>query len=317
VVSDAYPVELTAPDISAYRNGNTGLDYVTTFDSGKPGPHVMVAAVTHGNELCGAITLDFLFRQEIRPKQGKLTFAFNNYRAFLSFNPAQPLLSRFVDEDFNRLWSPEVLDGRRSSAELERARELRPFVDGVDLLLDIHSMQTSVAPLMLAGPLLKGRELAGALGVPVYVVSDEGHAAGRRLRDYGDFGDPSSKKNALLVECGQHWEKASADVSLQTALRFLLACDAVEPESVEAHLTLVEGAQKFVEVTDVVTIKTNSFTFVEPYRGLEVIPEAGTLLGRDGGEDVRTPHDNCILIMPSRRLFPGQTAVRLGRFLET
>ena len=317
MVSDAYPVELTAPDISVYRSGNTGLDYVTTFDSGKPGPHVMVAAVTHGNELCGAITLDFLFRQEIRPKQGKLTFAFNNYRAFLSFNPAQPLLSRFVDEDFNRLWSPEVLDGRRSSAELERARELRPFVDGVDFLLDIHSMQTSVAPLMLAGPLLKGRELAGALGVPVYVVSDEGHAAGRRLRDYGDFGDPSSKKNALLVECGQHWEKASADVSLQTALRFLLACDAVEPESVEAHLTLVEGAQKFVEVTDVVTIKTNAFTFVEPYRGLEVIPEAGTLLGRDGGEDVRTPHDNCILIMPSRRLFPGQTAVRLGRFLET
>jgi len=316
VVSDAYPVELTAPDITAYRSGNTGLDYVTTFDSGKPGPHVMVAAVTHGNELCGAITLDFLFRYEIRPKQGKLTFAFNNYRAFLSFNPAQPLISRFVDEDFNRLWSPEVLDGPRSSAELERARELRPFVDGVDFLLDIHSMQTSVAPLMLAGPLLKGRELAGALGVPVYVVSDEGHAAGRRLRDYGDFGDPSSKKNALLVECGQHWEKASADVSLQTALRFLLACDAVEPNSVEAHLTPVEGAQKFVEVTDVVTIKTNAFTFVEPYRGLEVIPEAGTLLGRDGGEDVRTPHDNCILIMPSRRLFAGQTAVRLGRFLE-
>ena len=74
-MSDAYPVELTAPDISVYRSGNTGLDYVTTFDSGKPGPHVMVSAVTHGNELCGAITLDFLFCQEIRPKQGKLTFA--------------------------------------------------------------------------------------------------------------------------------------------------------------------------------------------------------------------------------------------------
>ena len=317
MVRDAYPVELTVPDISAYRSGNTGLDYVTTFDSGKPGPHVMISAVTHGNELCGAITLDFLFRQEIRPKQGKLTFAFNNYRAFLSFNPAQPLLSRFVDEDFNRIWSPAVLDGPYTSAELERARELRPFVEGVDFLLDIHSMQTSVAPLMLAGPLPKGRELAGALGVPVFVVSDEGHATGRRLRDYGDFGDPLSKKNALLVECGQHWEKASADVSLQTALRFLLACDAVEPESVEAYLTPVESAQKFIEVTDIVTIKTNAFSFAEPYWGLEMIPEAGTLLGRDGREEVRTPHDNCILIMPSRRLFPGQTAVRLGRLLES
>jgi hypothetical protein len=60
-VSDVYPVELTVPDISVYRSGNTGLDYVTTFDSEKPGPHVMVSAVTHGNELCGAITLDFCF----------------------------------------------------------------------------------------------------------------------------------------------------------------------------------------------------------------------------------------------------------------
>ncbi|MEE3094126.1 MAG: succinylglutamate desuccinylase/aspartoacylase family protein, partial [Pseudomonadota bacterium] len=125
-MSDHHPIELIAPDISAYRAGNTGIDYVTTFDSGIAGPHVMVSAVTHGNELCGAVTLDFLFKQDIRPKSGKLSFAFNNYRAFLNFDPEHPFLSRFVDEDFNRLWSPEVLNGERTSAELERARELRP-----------------------------------------------------------------------------------------------------------------------------------------------------------------------------------------------
>ena len=51
-----YTVELSPPDLSAYRKGNTGIDYITTFDSGKPGPHVMVNAVTHGNELCAAIS---------------------------------------------------------------------------------------------------------------------------------------------------------------------------------------------------------------------------------------------------------------------
>ena len=99
-VSDNYPIELIAPDISAYRAGNTGIDYVTTFDSGNAGPHVMISAVTHGNELCGAITLDYLFKQNVRPKFGKLSFAFNNYRAFLNFDPEHPLMSRFVDEDF-------------------------------------------------------------------------------------------------------------------------------------------------------------------------------------------------------------------------
>ncbi|MEE2689348.1 MAG: hypothetical protein VX430_07985 [Pseudomonadota bacterium] len=63
----------------------------------------MVAAVTHGNEICGAITLNFLLRHEFRPKRGKLTLAFKNYRAYINFDPGHPLLSRFIDEDINRL----------------------------------------------------------------------------------------------------------------------------------------------------------------------------------------------------------------------
>ena len=36
-VSDlAYRVELTPPDIEPYREGNTGIDYVTTFTSAAP-----------------------------------------------------------------------------------------------------------------------------------------------------------------------------------------------------------------------------------------------------------------------------------------
>jgi predicted deacylase len=103
-------IELFPPDISAYAAGNTGIDYYTTFDSGMPGPHVLVNAVTHGNELCGAIALDFLFRHDVRPIRGKLSLGFANYMAFLRFDPAGPTASRYVDEDINRLWSPDVLD---------------------------------------------------------------------------------------------------------------------------------------------------------------------------------------------------------------
>src|SRR4051794_31174902 len=133
---DHYPIELTPPDISGYR-GNTGIDYVTTLDSGRPGPHVLVAAVTHGNELCGAIAVDWLFRQGIRPARGRLTLAFDNVAAYLAFDPARPTASRFLDEDFNRIWDPATLDGPRQSAELKRARALRPVVAAADFLLDI------------------------------------------------------------------------------------------------------------------------------------------------------------------------------------
>ncbi|MBI3706863.1 MAG: succinylglutamate desuccinylase/aspartoacylase family protein [Proteobacteria bacterium] len=311
-----YKIELTPPDISPYRGGNTGVEYVTTLDSGRPGPHVMVTAVVHGNELCGAIALDFLFREKLQPTRGRLTFAFCNVGAYLSFNPQKPTASRYVDEDFNRVWSPAVLDGPRQSAELKRARTLRPIVDTVDLLLDIHSMQQGTAPLMMCGPLEKGRRFAREIGAPAYIVSDKGHAAGARMRDYGGFGDAKSPKNALLIECGQHWEKSSESVAKDTLLRFLKHCDVVDPAVIGRHLDKrALPPQKLIEVTEAVTIRSDGFTFTQPYKGLEVIAKSGTVIGRDGDAPVRTPYDNCVLIMPTKRLTKGQTAIRLGRFV--
>ena len=204
MATDAYAIEVTAPEIAAYAAGNTGIPYVTSFDSGRRGPHVMVNALTHGNEICGAIALDRLFHDGLRPANGKLTLSFANVEAYRRFEPSNPGTSRFVDEDFNRLWDAATLDGPRQSTELKRARALRHLVDQVDMLLDLHSMQQATAPLMLAGLTDRSLTLARRVGVPAVIVRDAGHAAGKRLRDYGGFGDGGSGKAALLVECGQH-----------------------------------------------------------------------------------------------------------------
>jgi predicted deacylase len=313
---DRYTIELSAPDISPYAAGNTGIPYVTTFDSGRAGPHVVVNALTHGNEICGAIVLDRLFRDGVRPVAGKLTLSFANVAAYLTFDPANPTASRFVDEDFNRLWDPSTLDGDRQSAELQRARMLRPLVAAADLLLDIHSMQQATAPLMLAGLTDKCLQLARRVGVPEFVVRDAGHAAGSRMRDYGAFADRRSPAAALLVECGQHWEQRAAAVALDTTRRFLAASGILPPDEAASILAAAAPPQRVITVTDAVTIAGDHFEFAETYRGLEIIPRAGTIIAREGGRDIRTPYDDCILIMPSRRLLRGQTAVRLGRFTD-
>ena len=41
------------------------------------------------------------------------------------------------------------------------------------------------------------------------------------MRDYLDFSRKESNKNALLVECGQHWEKLSERIAIETLIRFL------------------------------------------------------------------------------------------------
>jgi len=118
MAEEIYPVELIAPDIESYRAGNIGVEFVTTFDSGKAGPHVMINAITHGNEICGAIALDHLFKGNIRPVRGKLTLGFINHLAYSTFDPNNPGASRFVDEDFNRVWVEDRLDGLEITAEL-------------------------------------------------------------------------------------------------------------------------------------------------------------------------------------------------------
>jgi predicted deacylase len=314
-----YAIELTPPDIEPYRAGNTGIDYVTVFDSGVAGPHILVTALTHGNEICGAIALDRFFRAGLRPRQGKLTLAFDNSAAYRSFDPRVPTASRFVDEDFNRLWSPATLDGPRQSAELARARALRPIVDAADFLLDIHSMQYATAPLMLAGTLERSAALARRVGIPELIMCDAGHSAGPRMRDYGGFGDPASSKTALLIESGQHWERRAAEVAMDVMLRFLVVLGTIteaDAEPLAGPNFHSRSRQRIIQVTEAVTITGERFEFVEDFRGLEVLPRKGALIGRDDGREVRTPYDNCVLIMPSRRLAKGQTAVRLGRYIE-
>ena len=310
-----YPVELLAPDLSAYAAGNTGITHVWRFDSGRPGPHVAITALVHGNEPCGAVALDWLFRQGVRPVAGQLSLAFINTRAHAAFDAGNPDATRWVDEDFNRLWAPGHLDDPDTplTAEVERAREIRPWLDSVDLLLDIHSMQHPSPPLFISGLLPKGRELAEGVGVPNICVGDQGHAEGMRMRDHGGFADPASSRNAVLVECGQHWARESGDVALECAIRFLRHTGAVAPDFGTEALAgrPAPGPMRHFQVTEAVTIETEDFRFAQDWTGYEHLPK-GTLIGHDGGREIRAPHEPTVLIMPSRRLWPGKTAVRLA-----
>ncbi|MBC6440029.1 MAG: succinylglutamate desuccinylase/aspartoacylase family protein [Rhodospirillales bacterium] len=312
-----YGVDLLPIAITPYKAGNTGIDYVTTFDSGVAGPHLMINALTHGNEVCGAHALKFLFDHEVRPTKGKLTFSFANVDAYESFDADDPYASRFVDEDFNRLWNEETLDGDRDSIELRRARALRPAVDQVDHLLDIHSVELPQPTMLMSGVTAKCRALAESMGKPRHVIIDSGHVAGKRLRDYARFDDPAEPHQSVLVECGYHFCREAADIAIDTSLRFLRHYDAIDPAFITKHLgdTSDDEAQLFVEVSGPVTIETDNFVFDRVFEAFEIVPEEGTLIGTDDGVERRTPHPDCIMVMPAREPVKGKTAVRLGRLV--
>lgn len=314
---------LPQPDLVACRAGNTGTEGVWQFDSGVPGRHVMVSALVHGNEVCGAWALKGLLDAGARPERGTLTLAFCNLAAFDRFDPANHDASRFVDEDFNRQWSDDRIDVPNTQ-ERRRAAQLRPFVAQADWLLDLHSMHERAAPLLLTGIQPRNLALARALGAPEHVVVDAGHKDGVRMRDYGHFGLPDTDApdtRALLIECGFHGDESSRTVAHDQCARFLVEAGTLDADTAARLLPgwrLPDAPRQWaLRVTGPVVARSERFRFTEPFQGLEVIAKAGTVIGHhDGaglGDAVTTPYDDCVLVMPStRQARAGVTVVRFA-----
>jgi hypothetical protein len=138
------------------------------------------------------------------------------------------------------------------------------------------------------------------------VIADNGHAGGKRLIDYGRFTENPGKAACVLVEAGQHWEPACV-AQMQATICSLLR-----------HTGLMGGTApaqtpRFAEVTHLVTARTNRFVFVRDFAGGDIIAAKNTLIAHDGDTEIRTPHDHCLLVMPSLKPSRGHTAVRLAR----
>lgn len=311
---------LPCPDITHWRAGNTGTEGVWHFDSGKPGRHVMLSALVHGNEICGAWALKGLLEAGVRTSNGTLTLAFCNLAAFDRFDSTNHDASRFVDQDMNRQWSVERLQDA-STQERRRGAALRPFIERAEWLLDLHSMHERGAPLLLTGPHARNVELAKELRAPMHIVVDTGHADGVRMRDFGQFGQPDGNAcniRSLLIECGFHGDESSRLVAQDQCVRFLAASGVVDkallldllpswflPDAPRQLALYVEGA---------VVAKSEHFKFVEGLEDLQLFPKAGTLVGDNDGEPVVTPFENCVLVMPStRQARKGVTVVRFAK----
>ncbi len=305
-------LEVLPRDLSSYRQGNVGVDYVHRFESGKPGPHVLINALTHGNELCGMVAVTHLLDAGVRPLIGTLTLSFANVAAYETFDAANPFESRQLVHNLNRVWSPEWLDGTQDSPELRRARELRPVVAQADHLLDIHSTSQDVEPFWVYAGFPRNGAVAQAIGRPaVHLVMPDGLGSGTPLIQHGHFGAASGSGAAIVVECGQHFRQASSDLATRVARAFLAHFGLMDADPV-----LAPPPQRRFQLLQTCVIKTPEFKFTRPCVGFEVFAK-GELIATDGADEIRAPCDDCTILMPARAAIVGREAVYLSRPLPT
>src|SRR6185369_7437919 len=236
--------EVLPRDLSAYRTGNVGIDYVHRFESGRPGPHVLINALTHGNEVCGMVAVTHLLDAGVRPRVGTLTVSFAHVQAYESFDVGRPHDSRLLVHNLNRVWSAEWLDGTQDSPELRRARELQP-----------------VEPFWVYPGYGRNAAAALAIGRPsVHLLMPKGMRTGTPLIQHGRHGQEQGTGVALVVECGQHFLRSTADMAIAVTLDFLAHFGLVEREGAAP----AAGPQRRFELLATPLIKTESFRFVRP-----------------------------------------------------
>lgn len=301
--------EVLPRDLSAYRQGNVGIDYVHRFESGQPGPHVLINALTHGNEICGMVAATHLLDTGVRPLIGTLTISFANVAAYESFDPARPFESRQLVHNLNRIWSGDELDGTAESPELLRARQLRPVVAAADHILDIHSTSQNVQPFWVYPAYARNAHAALGIGTPsVHLVMPGGLGSGTPLIQHGRHGQPHGDGVAVVVECGQHFLQSAADTATAVALDFLAHFGLMAPRTT-ARPT---AAPRRYELLETCMVRTPDFRFIRPLIGFEVFAK-GDLIATDGAQEIRALCDDCTVLMPTREPIVGREAVYLTR----
>ena len=301
--------EVLPRDLSAYRQGNVGIDYVHRFESGKPGPHVLINALTHGNEICGMVAATHLLDTGVRPLIGTLTISFANVAAYESFDESRPFESRQLVHNLNRIWSAAELDGTADSPELQRARILRPVVAAADHILDIHSTSQDVQPFWVYPAYPRNAEVALAIGrPPVHLVMPSGLGSGTPLIQHGRHGQAEGDGVALVVECGQHFRQSAADMATAVALDFLAHFGLIAPVADRP----TPGEQRRYELLETCMVRTSDFRFTKPVHGFEVFAK-GELIATDGPHEIRALCDDCTILMPTREPMVGREAVYLTR----
>jgi predicted deacylase len=301
--------EVLPRDLSAYRKGNISIDYAHRFDSGKSGPNVLINAITHGNEFCGMVAVADLLDRQVRPQRGVLTLSFANVEAYSTFDTAKPFESRQLVHNLNRIWDQASLDSNDDSPELRRARAMRPLLDQADHLLDIHSTSNEVPAFWVYQGHERNAALAKAVGIPsIHMVMPAGIGSGTPIIQYGQFGQSNAAKTGLVVECGQHFLTASAQMAKTVVAHYLAYFGMLDSPSDNT----TKAAPLRFELLKTYVVKTPNFAFTGAYKGFERFAK-GTLIAQDGTEEIRALCDDCTIMMPARVPTVGREAMYLTR----
>ncbi len=272
-----------------------------------PRPYIAIIGSMHGNEPCGRLALEALAERtrlgELPVQEGTLFL--------IHGNPAASKTGKRHTEggaDLNRLFSYDFianLPKSQWSSEHHRAIELRPLLQELDAVLDLHSASAPTPPFGIVSTAKTSPDLGRKLGLPYLTHGWNGP---------GLLGDQvllhvltQRGKPSFAVECGQHDDPISTQRAHETANHFLVATGILPPNAAPA---LPEQPPVELNIVDAVKKPSPGFQFHQRLIGLQQIP-AGAIIGSDENLEIHCKRTS-FAIMPNAAVETGQDMLYLA-----
>lgn len=295
-----------APTTSASAADAFGPRRLGEHRGSSPGPTLVVIGALHGNEPAGPAALRAVLgrlERERPPFAGRLIGLVGNRRALAAG-------ARYLGRDLNRSWSPEALaavvaGGRASSPEdlelAELVAEVAPLVAEARepvVFLDLHSTSAPGTPFVCMSDVLRNREIAFALPVPILLGIEEA-IDGAFMGYFTELGHV-----AVAIEGGQHDDPATVD-RLEAAIWLALVAagalagdDVPDLDACRSRLaSAAEGLPRVLEVRERHPVHPmDGFQMKPGFRNLDPVTR-GTLLAADVRGEIRA-RESGYLLMP-------------------
>ena len=258
-------------------------------DSQKPGPTITIIAGTHGDEVCGIKAFKKVI-PNLKLKKGKVYFILGNLKAI-------KLNKRQYQSNLNRMYKDDSLidEKTKQSYEYQRSREIMPYLNDSEALLDIHSamIKDSIPFAICEKPFI---DIAKVL--PIKTIATGFTAMEPGGTDGYMF---SQGKVGMCIECGNHISDLSDYNAIEAIYSFLNYFDMI-------YLPI----QKTANVYFIYKTK-NNFKPIKYFKDFEPI-EKGSLIGYDGDKKVLAQKNGFVLFVISRNK-PDKEAFLLGEFI--
>jgi hypothetical protein len=275
------------------------------WDSGQPGPTLLVTGGVHGNEPAGVYAAQRVLAQ----LQERAPQIRGRFIALVGNLPALSENRRFLSRDLNRSWDQESLVVNQARGEQERSPEDREQLDLIACLVeversasgplvycDLHTSSAAGSPFLCLADTIDNRRLGLTTGVPI-ILGIEETIAGASLEWFADRGIM-----AFAVEGGQH-ESDEAIANHEAVLWGLLVKLGILPEGfvdLEPHRErlrqAVGSAPPIVEIVHRhVIASADAFRMESGFVNFAVVAK-GQLLAKDRHGDVCAKHKSLVML---------------------